>query len=461
MQNLIKSRALFEILKHPLPDNYFDSDSGEEEIVEYHVVLPSDWDLHLAGQPSTVKLCADAPEFVPRSMKIPKEFTQDEDEDKVDLTEIKRMFESLDELKMMEAKAQDEDKDEKVDLTEIKRKFEALDEQKVAKMTTMPWKGFPKRQAERTARSAQVILLNDSDYMIVPRNKGKKKSSNMENFPGENTAEYEENVVPFPSHILADLPPADERLTKAQEKRREQERKVALEALKLVEQRRMRGPLVSNPDEGKSDNPEKPQPVVHLSRSPIRFSPEERIQVDRLRVAKRERIEKALLEMANEKKKEQAVLSTKRYIPTAKEWDEQRRAKHLAQMEADKENVNCNRLANARAKQPVMKPNGQPSMPSKSIKKGDPGAPAKQLYCPPGGKLLKDEKRKGNLTHYQTTRKWSSRKCSKAPMKLVQNPDGTVVKRYSIEELLQFEPQPEDLEKPHVDEALKRFGFLI
>ncbi|XP_037723580.1 uncharacterized protein LOC119555946 [Drosophila subpulchrella] len=461
MHNLIKSRALFEILKRPLPDNYFEDSEEDCE----------DTTIDLAG-PKAVKLCANAPEFVPRFMKA--ESTQDED--KVDLTELKKMFEALDEQKM----SFEEKDDFKVDLTELKKMFEALDEPKPSRsIKTLPWRGFPKRNDGNT-RSTQVILLNDLDYMIVPRHKI-NKNSHEEHLV--NPSECKENIEPdiaFPTTSY--LPAPDDRPAKAYQRRVEQERKVALEALKLVEQRRMRDPLVPSSNQA-NDNSEKTQPVVHISRSPIRFSPEEKLKVDRLRIAKRERIEKALLEMESEKKEQQLLeldqekrvlapnrqssvqnnpekekeveVATKRYIPTVKEWSELRRARHLAKVEGDKENVKP-----AKTKPPVTNANENNSIPSKSSKKGDPGQfAAKPLYSPPV-KLLEVEKRRGNLTHFQSFRKFSNRRGSKAPITIVLDQNGKVVQRYSIEELLQFEPQPEDLEKPNIDGHFERFGFL-
>lgn len=151
----------------------------------------------------------------------------------------------------------------------------------------------------------------------------------------------------------ADLPTAVKRVDN-EEKRREKERKVAVEALKLVEQRRLRGPLL--PTVQNYDYCEAPKPIVHLSRSPVRYSPEERIKVDRLKAAKKERIERVLKEMGeqeNLKKLQQKMIklvagpakpsdkeapkenpsmvtaATRRYIPTTKEWDEQCRAKRV------------------------------------------------------------------------------------------------------------------------------------
>jgi len=328
-----------------------------------------------------------------------------------------------------------------------------------------------------------LLFILDTRSTQVPRNK-KNRRSHEENLtiPAECKENIESEFV-FPTTPY--LPAPDDSAAKAYQRRVEQERKVALEALKLVEQRRMRDPLVPSPNQA-NENSEKTQPVVHLYRSPIRFSPEERLKVDNWRIAKRDRIEKVILEMDNEKKEQQQLqlqrekrilapnrqinvqkkpemeketkekeVATKRYIPTAKEWSELRRAKHLAKMEVDKENVKP-----AKTKPPVTKANENNGMPLKSSKEGDPGpSPPKPLYIPPG-KLLEGEKRRGNRTHFQLSRKFSNRRSSNGPITIVLDLNGKIVQRYSIEELLQFEPQPEDLEKPHFDENFKRFGFL-
>ncbi|XP_016962779.1 uncharacterized protein LOC108033094 [Drosophila biarmipes] len=466
MHNLIKSSALFKILKKPLPDNYFEDSEEEEDYEDITSELPR--------PSSVVKLCANAPEFVPRLRKQ----APNQSEDKVDLTELKKMFEALDEGKKS---PKEEEYENKVDLTELKKMFEALDEPRSSKsIKTLPWKGFPKR-VDGNPRGAQVILLNDLDYMIVPRNKSNRKWLGEKLF---NPAEFKDNSEPetaFPTSSTSYLPAPDDRDEKAHQRRVEQDRKVALEALKLVEQRRMRDPLVPPPNQAK-DSSEKPQPVVHLSRSPIGFTPEERLKVDRLRIAKRERIEKALLEMEKEKKEQQrlqlqqekrvlapnlqssvqkkpdkekkeAEVATKRFIPTAKEWAELRRAKQLAKLEADKENVKPAKPKTA------LKAN-ETDLPSKSTRKDDPGSSPAKLVSSPPEKLLEGEKRRGNLTHFKSYRRFSFRRSSKADTTIVLEESAKVVQRYSMEELLQLEPQPEDLENPNIDESFRRFGFL-
>ncbi|XP_017065128.1 uncharacterized protein LOC108103894 [Drosophila eugracilis] len=444
MHNLIKSRALFAILKNPLPDNYFD-DSGEE----------SDTKDVVAG--GLVKLSASAPEFVPSLMS--EELAKDEDY---------------------------------VGLADIRNIFMVENEQKNAKPTLalLPWKGFPKI-FERNSRNSEVLLVDDSDYVIVPRSKGRKISyeelkqidtpktplDGMENATQDKLATNASNVLP-------DFPPLNDRLVAARERRREQERKVAVEALKLAEQRRLRGPFVSipNPNNGK---PEKVQPVVHLSRLPISFSKEERVVVNRMRVAKKERIEKALVEMAKEEEdqenlrlgiqernlargryqrnstnEEEVAMATtsdtvpKRYIPTAKQWNEIRRARHLAKIEAEKENKKP-----AKNKGILTNFNENNNAPSQIIRNANPDVPTNRNWRPPTHPLV-GERRNGNITHYREIPKWSFGKTFRTPMNMSNLKIPKVVQRYTIEELLHFEPQPEDLEDPKIDVSLKKFGFL-
>ncbi|XP_039500575.1 uncharacterized protein LOC120457249 [Drosophila santomea] len=513
MHNLIKSRALFEILKKPLPPNYFnDDDDGDKENSEDDTMNP-------AGH-----LSVNAKEFVPRSKK--EESSDDDDESAVDLTEIKKRFEILDAQKTNAAAAN------KVDMDKIKKMFEALDKDKSSAMV-LPWKGFPKRY-ERPSLSAQVVLIDDSDYVLVPRSKGKKNSLQEKLFL-KNAANYmkdedQKNMDPHSSEAPPQCPYTHEKSLLARERRCEQNRKVALEALKLVEQRRMRAPLVPSSDPGK-ENVGEAQPVVHLSRSPIRFSLEDRIRVDRLRAAKKERIECALLKIYNEKKVAQSVhllqeqrkcavstlketeniqtgasvatVTTKRFIPTAKEWDEQRRLKLVkpekndvipvapekpvatmtanryipttkewdeklrAKLKAKTETVKKN--IPAITKLPLKESNGAYDTTSVSlvfVKKVYPGITAKPP-CSQPTKQLEAEKRKGNISYFQTIINWTNRKTFKAPkMAIVINQQmesqqkaaqqevcqlkKANVQRYSIEELLKLEPQPEDLEDPNI-----------
>ncbi|XP_016963252.1 uncharacterized protein LOC108033438 [Drosophila biarmipes] len=351
------------------------------------------------------------------------------------------------------------------------------DEQKVKSNLTLPWKGFPKK-AEKSTRSAQVVLLNDVDYMILPCVKRSKKPREQQLI-----VDVAKNTGPN-----GNAPTTSTKVTSntdAVENRREQERKVALEALKLSEQRRLRGPFVPPTQENESSN--RAQPVIHLSRSPIRFTPEERVKVDRLRIAKRERIERILREMTNEKqeqlkqqqmqqqkriryddnvrktpssmdqesekKVEGATVNKKRYIPTTKEWDEQCRAKYMAKLDAEKQ------TPDASPKPPLVNPNVVNITPSGVIRLGDFRATSTPRYCPPS-ELLEAEKRRGNLTHFRPLAHWTIRQSPLLPLKNLINQKGKIVERYSIEQLLELEPQPGELEKPALDEDLHNLGFL-
>lgn len=95
----------------------------------------------------------------------------------------------------------------------------------------------------------QVPVMDTSDFMLISRNKAKKT-------------------------------------LRARQMRLEQERKVALEAAKLTEQKGMGDPS-SVPGNDSNDN--EAQPVVHLSRSPIKYSMDERTGVNRMRATKRSR----------------------------------------------------------------------------------------------------------------------------------------------------------------------------
>ncbi|XP_039483664.1 uncharacterized protein LOC120446658 [Drosophila santomea] len=356
----------------------------------------------------------------------------------------------------------------------------------------LPWKGFPNK-SEKPSRGPQVVLLKDADYVVLPSSKRWKK-------PTEDKL-YVENVPTSSSKVYSNAPaPAGNRFDN-EEKRREHERKVALEALKLTEQRRMRDPVIT-PMEG-NENSKDVRPIINLSRSPIRFTPEERIRVTRLKAAKKERIERILREMTNakqtqleeqelqqdkisfdneseepikpkephdhsEKKEEVPVVTKKRYIPTTKEWDEQCRAKHLAKVEAQKQNPMGVQEASpalsssespVSSKQPLIKANVVNITPWGVIRLGDLRATTQPRYCPPA-ELLDAEKRRGNLTHSRPLPNWTIRRSPQVPLKTLLNQRGKIVQRYSIDQLLVLEPQPEELEEPRVDEALLGLGFL-
>ncbi|KQS29961.1 uncharacterized protein Dere_GG26210 [Drosophila erecta] len=463
MHNLIKSRALFEILKKPLPPNYFNDDDDEENS-EGNTSNPAG---HL-------------------SPRLKKEESSD-DESALDLTKIKKQLEILDAQKTNAART------DAIYTDQIKKIFDDQDKDESSTMA-LPLNTIPKRN-QKPPPSAQADVFDDSDYVIVCRNKGKKT-------------------------LLA------------KERRLEQDRKVALEALKLAEQRRMRDPLVLSSDPDK-ENAGKVQPVVHLSRSPIRFSLEDRIKVNRLRTAKKERIEHALLEIAKEKEvqllqeqRKRAVnryistqneseemgagdpvdtvdtvttkkrfiptakewdeqcrlklltlekktvtpvttMTANRYIPTTKEWDEQRRAKHKGKMEAEKENIP------AKTELPLKESNGiynTTDVSSVFVNKVVTGTTAKPSCSLPTE--LETEKRKGNITHYKTTINWTTRKPPKMAIDINQQMESQQkddqqedrqikkgsVQRYSIEELLKLEPQPEDLEDLNI-KILSRLGI--
>ncbi|KAH8287019.1 hypothetical protein KR054_000578 [Drosophila jambulina] len=350
--------------------------------------------------------------------------------------------------------------------------------------TVKLWKEFPNMPI-KVGHGSRVVMLNDNQYMIVPRLKrGKKKKNRKYNrgtalHHGEEitsstssneSRSYEERLVICESKRQA-----------VQERRREQERQVALEALKLVEQRRARAPLV--PNINNDDSSEPPQPVYHLSRSPVRYTPQERTRVDHLRDAKRERIERILREMSEERKQKQQqeqiqmrqqqqeqmqkkdsssttttpsssppqfpssppLQSTskvaRRYIPTDKEWDEQRRAQREAKREAK-------RKARRESKWGERTSPGQKSpremtleglMEALTIEGGDAAA------TPPSN---------GNPANWRYLSKWPTQE-------VPQNLNNVkFIRRYTIEELRQLKPQPENLEMLCVEEKVRCMGFL-
>lgn len=298
------------------------------------------------------------------------------------------------------------------------------------------------------------------------------------------------------------------------EKRLEQERKVALEALKLVEQRRVRESL-----------DEKPQIIVHLTRSPVDFTPEERERVDRLRLIKREHIERVLLEMRLELKMKQhkvapaftssryislqravkpgtetapeaaaaaavgagaaaggdADVPPRRYIPTVKEWDERCRAKAYAGelAGANKENNMSNKSQPklddnmSMQQQRAMVPSSLGNIMPKLQPAAEPCKDRKLFvprYWPPTPMVAAGEKRRGNLTHARNISR-AFANCGLLPTPTLEgepNPcpslDEVVhvpnVKRYTIEELLQWEPQPHELQKPYFNEEFYKLGFM-
>lgn len=322
------------------------------------------------------------------------------------------------------------------------------------------------------------------DYIVLPSTKRFKKPIGQQ---------LVENVSTTPSKVhLNDPVPAGNRIDH-EERRREHDRKIAVEALKLAEQRRMRDPVIA-PTEG-NENSKNVPPIINISRSPIKFTPNERIRVDRLRAAKRERIERILREMTNSKqsqvKKEQLkeekicfdnapnesnkpnerakpmpqhpektnevpIVTKKRYIPTTKEWDERCRAKHLAKMEAEKKNQmgvqDANPSQSAVPPKPLVTSNVVNISPSGVIRLCD-------RFSPPA-KQCDTEKRRGNLTHFRPLQNWTIRRNPPVPLNNLCNKNGKIVQRYSIDQLLVLEPQPEELEVPQLGKALLGLGFL-
>lgn len=332
------------------------------------------------------------------------------------------------------------------------------------------------------------------------------------------------------------------------EKRLEQERKVALEALKLVEQRRVRESL-----------DEKPQIIVHLTRSPVDFTPEERERVDRLRLIKREHIERVLREMRHELKMKQhkvapaptscryislqravkpatepaqqtltaaaatvvapelvgaaaggelgsaADVPPRRYIPTVKQWDERCRAKAYGEVAgANKENnmttKSQSKLDDNMASEPQQQQQQQPGQSVQFMQQQRAMVPSSlgnimpklqaaadlpckdrklfvPRYWPPTPMVAAGEIRRGNLTHARNISR-AFANCGLLPTPMLEgepNPcpyfgdreavfhvphAAKPVKRYTIEELLQWEPQPHELQKPDFNEAFYKLGFM-
>ncbi|XP_022228324.2 GRIP and coiled-coil domain-containing protein 2 [Drosophila obscura] len=244
MQNLIQSPALLSILKYPLPNFHNPVKSVEER----------DAGVKSVGS-GVFPLNANACVFVPRSVAV----KADEDIAPVDLEQLKRHFES---------------KDVKQQKTKL----------------TLPWKGFPKRP-DKAANPTHVTAKINEDYAFEIKSGGKRAKREIA------SAEEKPKKVPAEEAKTEAVTVASVDLT-LEEKRLEHGRKIALEALKLVEQRRLRGPFVDP-----SKKAEAGEVIRHISHSPVRFTPEERVRVDKLRAAKKERIERVLKEMTQKKKK--------------------------------------------------------------------------------------------------------------------------------------------------------------
>lgn len=280
----------------------------------------------------------------------------------------------------------------------------------------------------------QVPVMDTSDFMLISRNKAKKT-------------------------------------LRARQMRLEQERKVALEAAKLTEQKGMGDPS-SVPGNDSNDN--EAQPVVHLSRSPIKYSMDERTGVNRMRATKKKQIERALfsensmqldqeqMQLAVEEDENQkadgpvAALTHKRYIPTHKEWEEQRRLK------AENSQTTVDQMTPATtmtAKRYI--PTTKEWDEQRRFKLKAKMETKKNATSANSTNELGAEKRKGNVTHYGANIDWTNltrtnnnfQKMASQPMPIEgeqkdrQVKKGNVI-RYTIDELLKLEPQPDDLDVP-------------
>ncbi|XP_068146106.1 uncharacterized protein [Drosophila tropicalis] len=433
MHNLIKSKALLQILKSPLPD----IGNIEEEFGD-KVKTRREWGMKWRTNVTHGKLNAHATEFVPLSKQL-------------------------------------EEPKETVDFGKLKRHFESFDEANNKAKLTLPWKGFPRSQMRPdnpgTARNPHVISMGAEEYLIVSGTKRPKKEKESVGSDTKSEPKVKSPNVNQPKELV------DE----SEVKRRENERKVALEAIKLVEQRRMREPLVplkSVVSSIKTDANK--QPIIHLTRSPVNFNSVERDRVNRLRIAKRSRIELVLKEMHKEshqrsgpdpasfiviESKNPATTTTKnkipkRYIPTVKEWDEQckmKMAKTTKENRENKENNGKKHSVSTQGHSDNQNPSQRYTTTSSSNHFMLPGIQSLSYspkYVPPG-LVLAGETRRGNLTHAGI---------------FVAKPNSTrrnhlggnvkVIKRYSIEQLLQLEPQPGDLQMPRHYEILKKFDIF-
>ncbi|KAM8717786.1 hypothetical protein ACLKA7_004483 [Drosophila subpalustris] len=480
MQNLIKSRAAFETLKKkPLPklpqcyrdrdsDSESDNDTDNEETAAT-TTNTTDATGATAANNNVGQLNINASEFVPRT----KAATEPEN----------------------------------ATLGELKRHFAALDErQPPHPRLLLPWKGFPKpMRAERPLSNATAVneqKLMDTPDEIKSTLSLKRSQTDKEAPPlGIRKKQLKEK-----SSMKDSVP---------DEKKREQERKVALEALKLVEQRRMR----------ESVSEEKPEEIVHLTRSPVNFTAEERVRVDRLRAIKREHIERVLREMELEMKKQntqtkqstgryvglqravkkepeveskaepEAKTETKeqtekqpprRYIPTVKQWDERCKAKANVAA-ANKENTMARKTPvraedNAGIQRAMASSTLGNIMPSNGVSNCD-DKEQQQIkdrelfvprYWPPAPLVASGEKRRGNLTHARNISR-AFANCGLLPTPTlpgVESPHNfsdqfyelpiatKSVKRYGMAELLDLEPQPHELQKPHIHLSLQKLGFI-
>ncbi|KAH8293212.1 hypothetical protein KR044_013142, partial [Drosophila immigrans] len=330
----------------------------------------------------------------------------------------------------------------------------------------LPWKGFPKLpRPERACKYANLQTLDihstpspvkSNEQKLLPTT-GQEPKASVSLKRGQSDRE----TMALNAEIVGKKPLKEKVLIKetpADVKRREQERKVALEALKLVEQRRLRDEL---------EEKQQPEVIVHLSREAVNFTAEERVRVDKLRAIKREQIERVLREMRHEQeqqydaqleqkldqklafkpeqkqprttqrlptvgryvalqravKKEpeevkvEATVEPKlqllpedklepprRYIPTVKQWDERCKAK----ASANKENymtrkplaASDEQLPLQRAMAPSSIGNIMPSIVKEALPKSDKDQGLfVPRYWPPAPKVASGEKRRGNLIH--------------------------------------------------------------
>ncbi|XP_017155425.1 uncharacterized protein LOC108164289 [Drosophila miranda] len=238
MQNLIESPALLSILKEPRRN------CGEiqgESVAEPR----SDVVKSVAG--GGAPLNANARVFVPRSVAT---------------------------------KAQEVDAP--MDLNELKRHFELKDEKRKKTVLVLPWHGFPKRP-EKSANPSHVTLMANEDHAYEIKLGGKRARL--------------ANACAEEKRLKTNQKSAEDGLSLPVDLTLEEKRKVALEALKLMEQRRLRDPSF-----GPFKKTEAEGVIRHISRSPVRFTTDERERVSKMRVDKKERIEKVLMEMLQKKK---------------------------------------------------------------------------------------------------------------------------------------------------------------
>ncbi|KMZ10189.1 uncharacterized protein LOC27208711 [Drosophila simulans] len=348
MYNLVKSNALSEILKKPMPRNSL-RDGGATN--------NSAGDTNkTTGNPSPIP-----EEFVPAPEKTEERSLC------ADLSKINKLFDFL-----------ESSRTDDVDLGNT-----VVDGVGMENLSTAveAWKEVPNRNLKISFGDPEEFMDN-LDFMRISRRKAK---------------------ITF---------------EKAREKRLEQERMAALEATKLTEEKSMEDPSSV------------PVPVPGND-SPIHFSAEERTEVDRMQAVKEG-------EEDQEASGSVVALTPKRYIPTDKEWDEQCRFK------AQKSPTTVDQMP------PATTMTAKRYIPT--TKEWDEQCRFKmetEMNATLPTKKLEAESRNGNITHYGA---------NVAPTPMESQPiegeqkdrqvkKGNVI-RYTIEELLKLEPQPEDLEVP-------------